>query len=224
MRRGMRFGFATSIAGGALLAAAVAPPSGLAAAASLKLEAGGTGLVGNTPMSLVSTELKLLNAFWNITCSQATLSGSVDQNHKGKGDGMVITEGVFGGGGEEGLCAGSPEFVTTLKPIQTPELSLSNKGKALLRYPALRLVPRVDREKPENQQEACIVSATTLRGTFPVTTTPQPLTVTFTSAKMKIQAQGSECGTGLEAKPHLTATFTATTRGAPVEVVLYSSR
>jgi len=220
MRRGMRFGFAASIASGALLAAVVAPPSGLAAM-SLKLESGGTGLVGNTPMSLVSTELNLSNAFWNIGCSQVTLSGAVDQNHKGKGDGMVITEGLFGGGGEEGLCAGSPEFVTTFKPVQTPELSLSNKGKALLRYMALRLVPRVNREKPENHQEPCIASATTLRGTFPVSTVAQPLTITFTAAKMKLKAEGPECGTGLEAKPHLTVTFTATTRGAPVEVVLY---
>ena len=129
MRRGMRFGFATSIAGGALLAAAVAPPSGLAAAASLKLEAGGTGLVGNTPISLVSTELKLLNSFWNITCSQATLSGAVDQNHKGKGDGMVITEGVFGGGGEEGLCAGSPEFVTTLTRSRPPNCRFPTRAR-----------------------------------------------------------------------------------------------
>ena len=222
MRRGMRCGFATSIAGGALLAAAVAPSTGQAAM-SLKLETGGTGLVGNTPMSLVSTEFKLSNSLWSITCSQVTLSGAVDQNHKGKGDGMVITEGVFGGGGEEGLCAGTPEFVTTYTPIQTPELSLSNKGKALLRYPALRLVPRANREKPENHQEPCIVSATTLRGTFPVTTTAQPLAITFTAAKMKLKAEGPECGTGLEAKPHLTTTFTATTRGAPVEVVLYSA-
>src|SRR5271166_3725027 len=141
MRRGMRLTFATSVAAGALFVAAAVPASSLAGT-SLKLEASGTGLVGGAPISLVSTEATVSNTFWHITCSQATLSGTLDQNFKRKGDGMVISKGVFGGGGEEGLCAGSPEFVTTFVPVQTPELTLSTRGKALLRYPVLKLVPR----------------------------------------------------------------------------------
>ena len=110
-----------------------------------------------------------------------------------------------------------------LRTQQTPELILSTNGKALLHFTRLRLVPKEDIEKVEDKQEACVISAVTLRGTFPVTTTPQPLAVTFTSAKMKMESQGAECGIGLEGKPHLTGTFGATSRGSNVEVQLFSA-
>ncbi len=222
MRRGKRLTFATSIAVGGLLAVAMAP-AGAQAAKVLKLEAGGSQIVGGAKVSVSSTEVGVSNAFFHLACTSGTLSGSIDQNNKGTTDGMVLDEGVFGGGGEEGVCGGTPEFLTKFQPVQTPELVLSKTGKALLHFVSLRLVPRADIEKPENKQEACIVSATTMRGTFPVTTTPQPLVVTFTAAKMKLQAQGAECGAGPEAKPVFTATFTGSSHGSPIEVVVLSS-
>jgi len=223
MHRGMRLTWTTLFAAGALAVAAAVPASGVAAGA-LKLETGGTQLVGGSPIALSSGEVTIVNAFWSMACSEASLTGSLAQNNKGKGNSVVITNEAFVGGGEEGLCAGTPEFVSLFQPVQTPELTLSSKGKALLRYTHLRLVPRANIEKVENEQQACVISAVTMRGSFPVTTTPQPLAVTFTGAKMKIEAHGPECGAGREAKPHFTGTFTATSRGSTVEVVLFNPR
>jgi hypothetical protein len=220
MRRGMRLTWAMSIAAAALAISAWAPATSMAGGA-LKLEVGGVGLVG-APILLSSTEVTISNSFWSLGCSETSLSGSMAQNNKGKGDAVVITKEAFGGGGTEGLCASAPEFVTTSQPLQTPELTLNTKGKALLRFTRLRLVPKEDIEKPEALQQACIISAATFRGTFPVTTTPQPLVVTFTNAKMKMEAQGTECGLGREAKPLFTGTFTVTSRGSTVEVVIFS--
>ena len=224
MQRGMRLTSTMLIAAGALAVAAVAPASSLAGG-TLKLEVGGTGLIGGAPISLSSTNVTVANSFWSLACSEVSMNGAVAQNHKGKGNSILITEGgSFGGGGNEGLCASGPEFVTMFEPQQTPELVLNTKGKALLHYTRLRLVPKEDIGKVENHQEACVASALTLRGTFPVTTTAQPLAVTFTSAKMKLESKGAECGIGLEGKPRLTGTLTATSRGSTVEVQLSSTR
>ena len=223
MRRGKRFSFATSIAAGGLLAVAIVPADAQAGKI-LKLETGGSEIVGGAKVSLSSSEVEVSNASFHLDCTSGTMSGSIDNNNKGTSDGMVLGEGVFGGGGEEGSCGGTPEFVTKFQPVQTPELVLSKTGKALLRFVTLRLVPRADIEKPENKQEACIVSATTMRGTFPVTATPQLLAVTFTAAKMKLQPQGAECGAGPESKPTFTATFTGSSHGSPIEVVDLSGR
>lgn len=221
MQRRMRMSRTLLIAAGTLAVAAAAPASSMASGKALKLEVEGTGLVG-APILLSSTEVTVSNAFWNLACSETSLSGSMAQNNKGKGDAVVFTKGAFGGGGSEGLCASGPEFVTTFEPVQTPELTLNTKGKALLRFTRLKLVPLADIEKPEGHQEACIISAATFRGTFPVTETAQPLVITFTAAKMKIEAQGTECGAGREAKPLFTGTFTVSSRGSTVEVVIFS--
>jgi hypothetical protein len=208
-----------AVASLALLALA-APAS--AGPAKLKLEAGGVGLVGGAPVTASSANTTVSSSFWSVACSEGTLQGSVSQNHKSKGDAFVITNGSFGGGGEEGLCASTPEFVTIFQPGQTPELTLAHNGKALLRFPRLRLVPRANIEKPEAQQQACVVSATSLRGTFPVSETPQPLEVTFTGSKMHLGPnQGPECGAGMEARPNLSGTFTFTSRESAIEAVLY---
>ncbi len=221
MQRGMRITWTMLIAAGALAAAVVAPASSLAGGA-LKLETSGTGLVGGAPISLASSNVTITNAFWSLACSEVSMNGVLAQNRKGKGNSVQITEGgAFGGGGNEGLCASGPEFVAKFEPEQTPELTLNTKGKALLHYTRLRLVPEANIEKVENKQEACVISALTLRGTFPVTTTPQPLAVTFTSSKMKLDAKGPECGVGLEGKPHFSGTLTATSRGSTVEVQLF---
>jgi hypothetical protein len=224
MQRGIRVTSTMLIAAAALAAAAVAPASSLAGNA-LKLEIGGTNLVGGSPVSLTSSSVTISNSSWSLACSEVSLNGALSQNRKGKGNAIQITEGgAFGGGGNEGLCASGPEFVTTFEPEQTPELTLNTKGKALLHYTRLRLVPEADIGNNPPNQEACVVSAVTLRGTFPVTTTPAPLEVTFTSAKMKIEAKGSECGIGREGKPHLTGTFVAKSRGSTIEAQLFNPR
>ena len=209
----------------ALAAAAVAPASSLAVRGSLKLEVGGTQLTGGAPMLLTSTNVTISNNEWNLACSETTLKGALAQNLKEKDNSFLVTEGgMFGGGGEEGRCAaGTTQFVAKFEPTQTPELTLSTKGKALLHFARLRLVPPANINKPENLQEACIISATTFRGTFPITEVPQPLVVTFPGSKMKMTAQGAECGAGAEGRPHFSATFTATTReSAVVEVALFA--
>ena len=115
MQRGMRVTWTMLIAAGALAAAAAAPASSLAGGA-LKLEVGGTQLIGGAPISLASTNVTISNAFWSLACSEASLNGALAQNRKGKGNSVEITEGgAFGGGGNEGLCAGGPQFVTTLR-------------------------------------------------------------------------------------------------------------
>ncbi|HUH80705.1 MAG TPA: hypothetical protein VLZ06_05200 [Solirubrobacteraceae bacterium] len=208
-----------SVAVGTLAVSALAPATSFAGKA-LKLEVGGTGLAG-APILLSSTEVTISNAFWDLGCSEGSLSGAMEQN-RGASDYVVINNGAFAGGGSEGLCASAPEFVTYFAPVQTPELKLNTKGQALLHFTRLRLVPKADVGTPE--EHACIVSAATLKGTFPVSTTAQPLVLTFTSAKMKMEAQGSECGAGRGSKPLFSGTFTVTSRGSTVEAVIFTPR
>jgi hypothetical protein len=212
-------------AAASLAAAAIAPVSSLAVRGSLKLEVAGKQLTGGAPMLLTSTNVTISNNSWSLACSETSLKGSLAQNLKEKDNSFLVTEGgMFGGGGEEGRCAaGTTQFVAQFKPTQTPELTLNTKGKALLHFVALRLVPPANINKTEEHQEACTISATNIRGTFNITETPQPLVVTFPSAKMKMVAQGAECGAGAEARPQFSATFTATTReSAVVEVALFN--
>jgi len=210
----------TLAAAGALALGALAPASSLARG-SMKVQADGTLLTGGAPVVLTSTNLTISNNVWGIACMESSMKGSLAQNLKSKGNSFLITEGaLFGGGGEEGRCGGT-QFAVKFEPVQTPELTLNTKGKALLHYTKMRLVPAANIEKPESKQEACIISATNMRGTFPISETAQPLEVTFTSSKMKMEAQGAECGAGREARPHFSATFTATSRGSTVEVVLF---
>lgn len=221
MQRGMRLTSTMLVAAGVLAVTAVAPASSMARG-SLKLEVGGTQLTGGAPILLSSANLTISNNVWNMACAETSLKGSLAQNLKSKGNSFLVTEGgLFGGGGEEGHCAGTPQFVVKFIPVQTPELTLNTKGKALLHFVKMRLVPAANIEKPESKQEACVISATNMRGTFPVSETAQPLSVTFTGSKMKMEAQGPECGAGPEARPHFSATFTATSRGSTVEVGLF---
>ena len=220
MRPGIRCTCATAVAAGTLVLSAWAPATSLAGKA-LRLEVGETPLVA-APILLSSSEVTISNAFWNLGCSEGSLSGSMEQN-KSANDYVVINQGAFAGGGNEGLCASAPEFVTYFEPVQTPELKLTTKGQAQLHFTRLRLVPKADVGAPE--EHACIVSAITLKGTFPVSTTAQPLVLTFSSAKMKIEVQGPECGTGHGAKPvFFTGTFAVTSRGSIVEAVIYNPR
>ena len=202
--------------------AALCAPGASAGIMALKLEIAGTQITGGAPITLSSSNLALSNAFWSDDCTETTLGGSLGNNNKAKDDFIPITEGTFGGGGNEGLCASSFNFVTQWMPEQTPEMTLDRKGHALLRFPRIRAVPLEDIEKPPGQKEACLASSNGIKGTFPVSETPQPLTVTFTESKMHLgAAHGQECGTGTGHTPLLSATFTFTSRGSVVEAVLF---
>jgi hypothetical protein len=191
---------------------------------ALKLEVAGTGLVGGAPISASSSNLTLANAFWSLACSDTVLGGTMGANNRANNDYIPIAEGSLGGGGSEGLCASTFEFVTTWLPLslQAPELQLNRKGQALLRFPRIKLVPLEDVGMPPGHKEACVASSNGIAGTFPVNEVPQLLKVTFSNAKMHLEADhGAECGHRKGAAPLLSGTFTFTSRGSRVEAVIF---
>lgn len=217
-----------TLAAALMLVAALVPAGAMASGATaLKLETEGKELVGGAPLSALSTNLTLSNAFWSLTCAESVLSGDVGVNDKAKDDFNPISEASFHGGdpSHETLCASTFEFVVSYEPQQTSELILAKNGSAQLRFPRFKLVPLEDVENPEGHHEACVLSSNAIKGTFPVSETPQALVLTFTSAKMHLDADhGEECGSGKGASAFLSATFTFGSRGTEVDVVRYARR
>jgi hypothetical protein len=202
--------------------APVASASGGIKAVRLQVE--GTPLAVGAPIAASSSNLSIANAYWSFACTETTLSGTVGANNLAKNDFLPITEGLFAGGGNEGRCASTFDFVSTWQPapMQPPELQLNRKAEALLRFPRVRLIPEADINNPAGQKEACTVSSNGFKGSFGLSETPQPLTVTFTNAKTHIEGgHGAECGHGKNHSPFLSGTFTFTSGGLPVEVVIF---
>ncbi len=213
---------------GASLAAAVVFVIGCTGTASaslikaLRLQVAGTPMTVSSPIVGSSSNLTISNAFWSFACSESSLSGQVGQNNKAKNDFIPLGEGLFGGGGNEGLCASTFEFVAAWMPKSPPELILERKGNAQLRFFRVRLTPLEDINKPPGQHEACVAASTVIKGTFPLSATPQPLTITFTNAKMHLEADhGAECGGKKGHSPTLSGTFTFTSEGEVVEDVIF---
>jgi hypothetical protein len=189
---------------------------------ALRLEVAGTPLATGAPIEASSSNLTVSNAFWTLACSESALTGTIGQNNKAKDDFMPLPEGQFAGGGNGGLCASPFEFVTEWKPESPPELILERKGKAQLRFFRVRMTPLEDVEKPPGQHESCVAESNAVNGTFPLSATPQPLTVTFTDSKTHLAAgHGTECGSGKGHSPTMSATFTFTSEGQEVEDVIY---
>lgn len=189
---------------------------------ALRLQVAGTPLAVGAPIVASSSNLTVSNAFWSMACSESTLTGTIGQNNKAKDDFMPLPEGQFAGGGTEGLCADPFDFVTAWLPQSPAELILERKGNAQLRFARIRMTPLEDIEKPPGQKEACVASSNAAKGTFPLTATPQPLTVTFTNVKMRLEAShGLECGHGKGHAPALSATFTFTSGGEEVDDVIF---
>ncbi|HUH80706.1 MAG TPA: hypothetical protein VLZ06_05205 [Solirubrobacteraceae bacterium] len=203
--------------------AAVAACTGIASGAtSLRLQVGGTLLPAGAPIVASSTNTTVANAFWALTCTEGTLTGTLGQNNRPKNDFISITAGQFAGGGNEGLCSSTFEFVTAWMPQNPPEFILEKKGNADLRFPGLRMTPLEDIEKPRGHHESCVALSNAVKGTFPLSATPQPLTVTFTNVKMRLGANhGAECGSKKGHSPMMSATFSFTSEGQGVDVVSY---
>jgi hypothetical protein len=129
---------------------------------------------------------------------------------------------VFAGGGTEGRCASPFDFVSAWLPLQPAELQLNRKSEALLRFPRIRLIPEVDINNPPGEKEACVATSNGIKGKFPLSETPQLLTVTFSNAKMHLESgHGLECGHARGHLPFLSGTFTFTSGGSPVEAVIF---
>ena len=189
---------------------------------ALRLQVAGTPLPVGAPIVASSSNLTVSNAFWSMACTESTLTGTIGQNNKAKDDFMPLPEGQFAGGGNEGLCADPYDFVTAWLPESPAELILERKGNALLRFPRFHLTPLEDVNKPPGQHEACGISSNALKTTFPLSATPQPLTVTFTNAKMHLEAaHGLECGHGKGHSFTMSATFTFTSAGEEVDDVIF---
>jgi len=189
---------------------------------ALRLQVAGTPLAVGAPIVASSSNLTVSNAFWSMACTESALSGTIGQNNKAKDDFMPLPEGTFAGGGNEGLCADPFDFVTAWLPQSPAELILERKGNAQLRFARLRMTPLEDINKPPGQHEACAVSSNVVKGTFPLTATPQPLTITFTHVKMRLESShGVECGSGKGHAPTMSATFTFTSGGEEVDDVIF---
>ena len=141
--------------------------------------------------------------------AKGELTGTIGQNNKAKDDFIPITEGRFLGGGTEGLCESSFNFVTAFNCTGTPsELILERKGGAQWRFPRFRMTPLEDVNNPPGHKEACVAASNAVKGTFPLTTTPQPLTVTFSNVKMHLEADhGHECSGKKGHNPYMSATL-----------------
>ncbi len=214
----------TSLAAALILAVAFTGVASASLIKALRLEVGGNALPAGAPIVASSTDTTVSNAFWTLACSEGELTGTIGQNNKAKDDFIPFTEGRFAGGGSEGLCASPFEFVTAWLPLPTQpaELILERKGGAELRFPRFRMTPLEDIEKPPGHKEACVAASDGVKGGFPLSSTPQPLTVTFTSVRMHLEADhGAECAGKKGHNPILSATFTFTSLGQPVEAVIY---
>ena len=213
----------TSLAAALVLVAAftgVASGAGLIKA--LRLQVAGTPLPVGAPIVASSTNTTVANAFWTLACSEGALKGTVGQNNKAKDDFIPISEGQFAGGGNEGLCSSPFDFVTVWIPTQPAEMILERKGNITLRFARFRMTPLANINKPPGEKEACVASSNAVKGTFPLSMTPQPLTVTFTNAKMHLESShGVECGSKTGHSPTMSATFTFTSEGQPVEAVIF---
>jgi len=189
---------------------------------ALRLQVAGTALPAGAPITASSSNTTVANAFWSLACSESSLSGTIGQNNKAKDDFIPITEGLFAGGGNEGLCASTFEFVTAWLPSSPPELILERKGNAEFRFFRLRLTPLEDVNAPSGHHEACVAASNLLKGTFPLSATPQPLTITFTNAKMHLESDhGKECSGPKNHSPYMSGTFTFTSEGQVVEDVIF---
>ena len=213
---------------GASLAAAVlfvVACTGTASASlikALRLQVAGTAMAVGAPIVGSSADTTVCQRLWSLACSESIVAGSIGQNNKAKDDFIPIGDGEFAGGGNEGLCASPFEFVTAWMPTSPPELILERKGNAQLRFFRLRLTPLEDVEKGKGEHEACVAASNVIKGTFPLTSTPQPLTITFTNAKMHLEADhGKECGGKKGHSPTMSGTFTFTSHGQVVEDVIF---
>src|SRR4051812_28126112 len=90
------------------LAVSMAPGAAMAQSGAVKLMVGGVGLVGGAPIVASSSDLAISNSFWSVACSESTLTGTLGQNFKPAGNSVIVPEGSFAGGGNEGLCASEP--------------------------------------------------------------------------------------------------------------------
>jgi hypothetical protein len=189
---------------------------------ALRLQVAGTPVPVGAPIVASSSNLTISNAFWSMTCTESTLTGTIGQNNKAKDDFMKLPEGQFLGGGNEGRCSDPFEFVTAWLPESPAELILERRGNAQLRFPRIRMTPLEDINKPPGQHEACVAASNALATTFQLSATPQPLTITFTNAKMHLESShGQECGHGKGHSPMLSATFTFTSEGQEVDDVIF---
>lgn len=218
------------IVGASLVAAVVfvVACTGVASAGlikALRLQVAGTPLPAGAPIVASSSNTTVANAFWSDACSEGSLTGTIGQNNKAKDDFIPISEGQFAGGGNEGLCSSPFDFVTAWipkSPAEPPELILERKGNATLRFARFRMTPLEDIEKPPGEKEACAASSKSAKGTFPLTTTPQPLTITFAGAKLHLEAaHGAECGSKIGHNPTMSATFSFTSEGHEVDAVIF---
>ena len=213
------------IAGASLVATVVgmAACTGVASGAtSLRLQVGGTVLPAGAPIVASSNNVTLANAFWTLACSEGALTGTIGRNNRPKNDFISIAGGQFGGGGNEGRCSSPFEFVTAWVPQNPPEFILDNKGGAQLRFPGFKMTPLEDIEKPPGHHEACTALSNAIKGAFALSSTLQPLVVSFTNVKMHLGANhGAECGSKTGHNPFFSATFTFTSEGLGVDVVSY---
>jgi len=206
----------------ALLMAVTFTGSASAEVKALRLQVGGIAMSAGAPIVATSTDTTIANAFWSLACSEGELTGTIGQNNKAKDDFIPITEGRFLGGGSEGLCESTFNFVTAFLPEQPSELILERKGVAQWRFPRFRMTPLEDIENPAGHKEACVAASNAVKGKFPVTPTPQPLTITFTDVKMHLEGDhGHECSGKKNHNPYMSATYTFTSRGQPVEAVIF---
>ncbi len=183
---------------------------------------GGTALAVGAPIVATSTDTTIANAFWSLACSEGELTGTIGQNNKEKDNFIPISEGRFLGGGTEGLCESGFNFVTAFMPESPSELILERKGGAQWRFPRFRMTPLEDINNPPGHKEACVAASNAVKGKFPLTSTPQPLTVTFTNVKMHLEADhGHECSGKKGHNPYMSATYTFTSRGQPVEAEIF---
>jgi hypothetical protein len=212
----------TSLATALLFAVSFTGTASASSIKALRLEVGGTAMSAGAPIVATSTDTTIANAFWSLACTEGELTGTVGQNNKAKDDFIPITEGRFLGGGTEGLCESGFNFVTAFLPEQPSELILERKGGAQWRFPRFRMTPLEDVNNPPGHKEACVAASNAVKGTFPLTTTPQPLTVTFSNAKMHLEADhGHECSGKKGHNPYMSATYTFTSRGQPVEAEIF---
>lgn len=221
---------ARRMAAGLLVVLALGALAGSSASAksskpTVELEANGLPLAPGAPFVAYSSNFTVSNKAWNVQCSETILTGTIEENGQPSGNAAPVVKASFAGGDQkdEELCKSKFDFVVSYIPEQTSQFTFSAKGDAELTTPRFKLEPVEDLEKKGGHEAySCVVEKkkADLKGPFPLSEAAQPLVVTFTEESMKMAPNaGSECGRGPGKNPVLSATFTFTSEGSPIEVV-----
>lgn len=191
----------------------------------LTLEVHGVPLPDKAPFEATATNFELQDNAFDVSCQRSVLTGTIASNGEEHKD-IAYVDGVSFEGGDpldEELCSSREEFRVQWKPLNPPYLEFFYAGRAELRYGKIQLTTPRYEERHEQAQQCELLGPgkpSYITGYFAVGETPQPFVVGFQNPKLKLKRPAVPlCARKSETSVELTASYTFTSEGAPVEVL-----